>query len=239
MLLHPLPRRFRSRVTLGLVALALVAAGCSSSDQPDDKAATGAGRDTSGPTVLQPGRPGEAAETLGPDATVEQPKWNDVDAAFLQMMIPHHGQALQMSELARTRAADPQVKALAERIAAAQGPEIHAMSAWLRDRDLEVPSPDAPMSHGAGGHGGHGDHGNVMPMQGMLSAAEMKRLAAARGAEFDRLFLAGMIRHHQGAIDMAGRALVEGSDLRVNEIAAEVAAGQTAEIDRMRDLQQQ
>jgi len=202
-------------------------------------------------TVVQPGRPGEPARTLPPDATVAGTRWNGADVDFVQMMIPHHAQALRMCALARTRADDPQVAAVARRIDAAQAPEILALSSWLQDRGLPVPS--APGA-GSGPHATHGSmhhqHGSRpqhgpehaeagMRMPGMLSAAEMRTLAEASGARFDRLFLADMIRHHGGAVTMAEQVAVSGSDLRVSEIAAEVATEQRAEIDRMRTVRSQ
>jgi len=201
-------------------------------------------------TVVQPGRPGEPARTLPPDATVPGAHWNAADVDFVQMMIPHHAQALRMCALARTRAEDPQVAAVARRIDAAQTPEILALSAWLDDRGLPVPAVPGPGAarhemhgsmhhhHGAHHHGAqHGAEDMLMP--GMLDAAEMRALAEASGARFDRLFLTGMIRHHRGAVTMAQEVGVNGSDLRVGEIAAEVATEQQAEIDRMRAIRGQ
>jgi uncharacterized protein (DUF305 family) len=179
----------------------------------------------SGPTVVQPGRPGEPARTLGPDAAVPRSQWNEADARFVQRMIPHHAQALRMSALARTRAQDPRVLALAERIRGARGPEVMAMSAWLAERGIG----QASMEH----HHHHGGRRRA-PMTGMLTETRMRRLAAAEGRTFDRLFLTGMIQHHQGAVQMSSDALQHGSDLRVNEIAGDVAAEQNAEIARMR-----
>jgi uncharacterized protein (DUF305 family) len=151
-----------------------------------------------------------------------QEGWNDADAAFLEGMIPHHQQALQMAVLAQTRAQSPEVRALAERIAAAQAPEILVMSDWLVDMGLEVPD----LAHG------HMDG----DMDGMLTDDQMAALADADGAAFDELFLTGMIQHHEGAVAMAVTVLAEGEDQRVNELASDVNATQTAEIARMESL---
>jgi uncharacterized protein (DUF305 family) len=236
------------------VALTLIALGASAActgEEPSARPAqsvASASPDSARPahTVVQPGRPGDPAKTLPPDANVPGTKWNAADVDFVQMMIPHHAQALRMCALARTRADDPQVAAVARRIDAAQAPEILALSSWLQDRGLPVPS--APGA-GTGPHSAHGsmhhhhrsqpDGGAMMQMPGMLSAAEMRTLAEASGARFDRLFLADMIRHHAGAVTMAERVAVSGSDLRVSEIAAEVATEQRAEIDRMRTIRTQ
>lgn len=179
---------------------------------------------------VQPGGPGEASTTLAPDEGVAGTEWNHDDVSYLQMMIPHHGQALEMAELATTRAADRQVRAVADRIDAAQGPEIWLMAGWLSERGIDVPSPEEdPHDYD------HGDHGHN-PMVGLLSDDELAALADADGASFDRLFLTGMVRHHEGAIAMAEDVLAGGSDQRVAEIAADVVAGQAAEVARMKRI---
>lgn len=210
------------------VVLVLALGACSDSTDPEDRPASG--QDTEARSqILQPGQPGEPNQTLDPDTTLDSPEWNDADAMFMQMMVPHHVQALEMAELAATRARDESVASLARRIQGAQGPEIRSMASWLAARGLDVP---ASMQEA------HGDHGGVS-MMGMLTDAQMEELAAARGPEFDRLFLAGMIQHHQGAVDMAGIQLEEGSDLLALELAADIATGQLAEIRRMEDLGEQ
>ena len=211
-------------IPLALVGVLVLGVGaCSSDDQGasaerDDAAAQS--------RILQPGRPGETNQTLDPDTTLDEAPWNDADAAFMQMMVPHHAQALEMAELAPTRARDAGVLALARRVEGAQGPEIRSMASWLTARELPVPESMADL-----GHGGHS-----MPMAGMLTEDEMAELEAARGARFDRLFLAGMTQHHQGAVDMAGDELEEGSDQLALELAADISTGQLAEIRRMQDL---
>ncbi|GEP35546.1 hypothetical protein NSZ01_33140 [Nocardioides szechwanensis] len=151
-----------------------------------------------------------------------QEGWNDADAAFLEGMIPHHEQALQMAVLAQTRAQSPEVRALAARIAAAQAPEILVMSDWLVDQGLEVPD--------------HAHRDMDGDLHGMLSDDQMAALADADGAAFDELFLTGMVQHHEGAVAMALTVLSEGEDQRVNELAGDVNATQTAEIARMESL---
>ncbi|MGK5740856.1 DUF305 domain-containing protein [Micromonospora sp. URMC 103] len=173
-------------------------------------------------TVIVPGRPGEpaatknAGEVRGAGATTH----NSMDEWFVRMMIPHHSQALEMAELAPDRAADPSVRAVADRIRASQGPEIGMMRAWLQNRGLSAE---------VAGH----DHGT---MRGMQSPEAMRQLAAARGADFDRLFVQMMTAHHEGAIEMATNLLKVGSDQMLNEFANSVATEQAVEIDRMRDL---
>jgi uncharacterized protein (DUF305 family) len=215
------PTRCLRRALLLVAAILAWSTGCTADGAGDGQEA--------GPKIIQPGRPGEPARTLDPDARVPQSRWNRADARFVQMMIPHHAQALRMSALARNRAQDPRVLALAERIRGAQGPEVVAMSAWLAERGLD----DASMHHG---HHQQHNQRQPAPMPGMLSAAQMRRLAHTDGHGFDRLFLASMIRHHRGAVQMASDALQRGTDLRVNEIAGDVAAEQDAEIARMRQV---
>jgi len=226
-------------VTLGVLAMSAACTGEAPSARPAQSplaATPDATRPASG-TVLQPGKPGEPAATLPPDATVAQAPSNAADAAFVRMMIPHHAQALRMCALARTRAQDPTVAAVARRIRAAQAPEIVGLAAWLQAHGLAGRENQRGMHHMPGMTGMHGMQHVRMP--GMLSPAQMHALAAASGGRFDRLFLAGMIQHHEGAVQMAARVMRAGSDNRVNEIAAEVSVEQQAEINRMRAVREQ
>lgn len=207
-------------------------------------ACTGEAGPTSTPSsvVVQPGRPGDVAATVAPgdfEGVPDEGSWNQADVGFMTGMIEHHLQALEIAALAPERAESGAVRAFAERVTAAQGPEIHALASWLQERDITVPEgaespggtgPRAPAGSGTG-HGGHG--GDVV---GMLTDEQMAALAAASGPEFDRLFLEGMITHHRGALDMVDALLTGGVDLYANEIAAETASGQGGEIDRMNDL---
>lgn len=143
---------------------------------------------------------------------------NMADIAFAQMMIPHHEQAVVMSEYALTNTENAEVLALAQEILDAQGPEIEQMNAILARFDA-----------GMGGHGGH-------TMAGMLTEDELASLQAARGAEFDQLFLTGMIAHHVGAIEMAEDVLAAGADPEVRALAETIMAGQQAEIEVMQKM---
>ena len=144
------------------------------------------------------------------------------EAMFAQMMIPHHEQAVVMADLATTRAQDPQIKALAEEIRAAQQPEIDLMVSWLEE--WGVPRMLGPEAMDM--HGGHG-------MSGMLTDEQLDELAKAEGAAFDRLFAVYMIEHHLGAVDMARDVLASGSDPRVLELAREIIVTQEMEILRL------
>ena len=219
----------RRLAATALATTVLALAGCSSAgDSGGDPGSSN--KDGDRPEVIQPGRPGESAKSVDPGSIAPSEEWNHTDVAYMQMMIPHHAQAVQMSRLARKHAANERVRTLAERIGAAQAPEIQAMAAWLEERNMEVPR--AGEDPGKYDHGKHG-HNSMM---GMLTKAQIKRLAAARGAEFDRLFLNGMIRHHRGAVEMSQQAARGGSDVIVGEMTADVNATQSAEIDRMRNL---
>ncbi|WP_323380076.1 DUF305 domain-containing protein [Streptomyces alkaliphilus] len=166
---------------------------------------------------------GHGAPAAGDEKPLED--HNDADVAFAREMIPHHRQALEMSELAPDRAASPEVRTLAEEIEAAQGPEIETLTDWLDEWGVE----DAD---GHGDHDGHGAHG----MPGMLTEEQMNRLAALDGEEFDTAFLELMIEHHEGALVMARQVLADGSHEPTADLAREIIDGQEAEIERMREL---
>ncbi|WP_405407619.1 DUF305 domain-containing protein [Streptomyces decoyicus] len=200
------------------LAISLSLSGCSSDD--------GAGANRAAvPNVVAPGKPGEPAKTLTVDEARKargDDSPNSADFGYVQMMIPHHRQALVMTGLAKRYARAEQVGRVAERIAAAQGPEIGAMEGWLS---------------GFGGpraEGGHHHHGE---MPGMATAAQLAQLRAARGEKFDALFLKLMIAHHRGAVSMATDLLSEGRNTLAEEMANDVIAQQSAEIGRMRRMQ--
>ena len=152
---------------------------------------------------------------------------NTADVMFAQMMVVHHQQAVDMAKLAPTRAGSPKVKDLAAKIGAEQGPEIQKMTEWLRAWG----GAPMPMPSGAQGHGmGQGS------MPGMMTAADMSRLEASRGAEFDRMFLTMMIRHHEGAVAMAKTELADAVNPDAKELAQSIVTTQTAEIAQMRKL---
>lgn len=213
-----------------LTALALLGGLVGCSDDPS-AAPMPAVASSGAPVVeLLPDGPGDPVATASGPVDVEVPGWAHADVAFVQMMIPHHRQALEMAALAPDRAASDEVLALASRIDAAQAPEILLMAQWLGEEGVAVPlagDDPAMWDHGQHGHDG---------MVGMLSPADMARLADASGSTFDRLFLTGMIAHHQGALEMARAELAGGTSARVLELADDVNAGQAAEIARMRAL---
>ncbi|MFF9004960.1 DUF305 domain-containing protein [Streptomyces goshikiensis] len=215
-------------------ATLLALAGCQ-----DDDGKTGANgaKDSRNP-VIAPGKPGERARTLSPEqAARERPDDtpNAADQTYVRGMIEHHRQALTMSALAPDRASAEAVKGLAERIAAAQKPEIGAMERWLARYPAPGGAGGSGSTGGSGGTGGMGGHDHGA-MPGMATEQQLKELADARGTDFDRLFLKLMTAHHEGALKMAGQALAGGNNVAVEEMATEVVATQTAEIHRMRAL---
>jgi uncharacterized protein (DUF305 family) len=143
------------------------------------------------------------------------------DIMFAQMMIPHHEQAVVIAELAKTRAADPRVTALAAQITAAQAPEIEQMAGWLREWGAPRLTEDEAMA----AHGGHG-------MSGMLTPEVLDELRGLSGADFDRRFAAAMIEHHRGAIEMA-QPVTDSANPEVASLAQRIVATQQDEIDQL------
>lgn len=199
-----------------VAVLVAVLAGCTS--QSDDQA-----------PIIAPQGPGEQARTLSPD-DVGTDRWvapSEADLRYVARMIVHHRQALDMTALAPDRAQDETVRGLASRIHDTQGPEIAAMEQWQRQYAENAP---------AHGHSAELPDVGHESMPGMATEEQVAALAAARGADFDRLFLQLMIAHHEGAVRMAVEVLSTGRDVRVEEMANDVAASQTDEIDRMKAI---
>ena len=144
---------------------------------------------------------------------------------FAQMMIPHHEQAVEMSKLAATRAGSSEVKALASKIEAAQGPEIATMQGWLKDWNA---SSDGS-SMGGMDHSGH-------DMEGMMSDSEMADLESKSGDAFDQAFLSMMIEHHSGALGMAKTEIADGENPDAIALAKTIESTQQAEIKQMEAL---
>ena len=145
--------------------------------------------------------------------------FSPADIMFAQMMIPHHQQAVDMSELAIEKAVDPDVRALAEQIRDAQAPEIELMESWLDEAGVRM-----SMGSDAG-----------MGMGGMLGEDDMTALEDATGADFDRLFLEGMIEHHEGAIQMA-QMVLDSENPEVKALGEAIVESQTAEIEQMKQV---
>lgn len=227
-----------SRVTVVLcLAATLGLSGCGGAEDSTDASPSDAsssaspdGGDGSGVRVIRPGEPGE--EPAEGPSELDPGAYNEADVEFMSMMIPHHRQALVISDLAAERAEAKGVRRIASRIRDAQAPEIQAMARWLETRGEDVPQPEDDSVDMAEemSEMGMGD-------MGMLSADQLLELVEADGEEFDRLFLDAMIGHHQGAVDMTDQLQTEGSDIQALEMAADINIGQTAEIGRMQDVE--
>jgi uncharacterized protein (DUF305 family) len=195
------------------------------------------------PNIVQPAAPGEAGSELTEDELedIEPPSYTDADVRFMQDMIPHHQQGLEMTDLVAERSASRDIALLAGRIAITQKSEIGLMEDWLSGRGEE---PSTGSSHGAAqGHDGMSHHGSgamadgeMMP--GMLTESQYARLSAARGGEFDRLFCDLMIQHHRGALTMVDQQRAAGGGIESEgyAVSAEIEADQRIEIRRMRQV---
>ena len=161
---------------------------------------------------------------------------NEADVTFAQQMIPHHQQAIEMADLAESRAESQEVKELAADIKAAQGPDIETLTGWLEDWDEEVPDADMSDMSGMDHSGMDMSSDGSSGMTGMMSEEDMTALEAASGADFDQMWLTMMIEHHQGAIEMAQTEQTEGEFDAAVELAEEIESAQTAEIAMMQDL---
>jgi len=157
-------------------------------------------------------------------------KYNATDIGFAQGMIPHHAQAIEMADLALTNTKNPDVLALANKIKAAQSPEIVKLSGWLRDWGQTVPSTaSGSMDHDMSGASG-------MMMDGMMSKADMDRLETSTGAKFDRLWIELMIQHHEGAVKMSKTEVAGGKNPDAIALAQAIISSQQAEITTMESL---
>jgi uncharacterized protein (DUF305 family) len=178
------------------------------------------------PPIIQPGAPGSPSHTIASSKAVDlsRVQHTEADVRFMQGMIHHHAQALDMTALLSTRTASDDMRKLALRIELSQADEIKMMQQWLEIRGQEVTSEHAHHMPGA----------PLMP--GMLTVEEMERLAASKGKEFDRLFLEFMIKHHAGALAMVDDLFATpgaGQESEIFSFASDVVADQKAEIDRM------
>lgn len=165
-----------------------------------------------------------------------RPPYTPADVQFMQGMIRHHAQAIVMTSLASTHAARHDVKILAGRIAVSQQDEIAFMQRWLRERNETVPEID--VRHDMAGHQMAGAPTSEL-MPGMLTAPQLTKLSAARGPEFDRLFLTFMIRHHEGALTMVDRLFSShgaAQESNVFQFASDVEIDQNTEIEHMRGM---
>ena len=178
------------------------------------------------PPIVQPGAPGEPSKEISPEQArdLSRVQYVGADIKFMQGMIGHHAQAIEMTNLLATRTGSVDMKKLAQRIELSQVDEIKVMQEWLRQRGQQVPTGNEHHTHGAA----------LMP--GMLTEDEMRQLAAVRGKGFDMLLLESMIKHHQGALAMV-KDLFEtpgaAQDSTIFAFVSDVESDQSAEIARM------
>ena len=196
-----------------VIAAAIALAGCSAgpgTGSSDTSSMPGMNRGSSGTSSSSaPAASGDSAWPM-----------NDDDTMFAQMMIPHHAQAMEMSDIMLAKdGLDPQIIQLAEDIKAAQGPEIEKMTGWLQ-------AWGEPMEMS-------GDHA----MEGMMSPDDLEALESAQGDDAARMFLTQMIAHHEGAVAMAEEESANGQNADTVALAETVIADQSAEIEKMKDLQ--
>lgn len=182
-----------------------------------------------GVSIVQPGAPGGATKTLTAAAAGVAPRPPaEADISFMQGMIMHHGQAVEMTELLKTRSHNKRLQALGQRISISQTDEMKYMKQWLTDRGNPVMAPMGDM-----------DMASMPLMPGMLTPAQMKALEKASGSAFDRLFLTGMIQHHTGALTMVQELFDtpgSGQDNVLFDFATDVDNTQRAEIAIMQGM---
>lgn len=227
-------------VRLGVLASLMATAGACSGGSPPATPTPSPRPATSPARTVQPGAPGQstrpvAERTLSPGSELA---FTEADVRFVQGMIPHHAQALVMTELVRRNSRDEGLQQLALRMDISQRDEIALMERWLHDRELAPMGP----SHAFAAHGDEMEpmgEMSAMMMPGMLTSAQLDQLAASSGVAFDRLFLEFMIQHHEGAIVMVDDLFTSpggGQGSEIFQLASHIDADQRMEIDRMRAM---
>lgn len=198
--------------------------------------------------IVQPGAPGQPTKVLPANTRAKLPPRSNKDIEFMQGMIMHHAQAVEMTALIASHTENKEVWLLGERISKSQSDEIAFMRRWLvmRGESTEMTMSSKLPASTAGSHDAHGNHGSHSntpehehTMPGMLSKEQMEALKKAKGAEFDRLFLARMIQHHGGALIMVDelfKTAGAGQDAEIFNFATDVDSGQRAEIRVMEKM---
>ena len=225
--LHMKTLNLRDTALIASIALAGACGGSATTERsttPPPSSSSGGGQGL----IVQPGAPGQAGRSFSTDelAAVEGVSYVQADVDFMQGMIPHHAQALEMTALVRQHASTGAVRTMALRMEISQRDEIGLIEGWLREHGEAIEMPGMGMSRM-----------HVMP--GMLTPEQMTELANARGVEFDRRFLEGMIQHHYGAIDMVFNLFNTSGAAQESTIfkfAEDIDADQLMEIERMRGV---
>jgi uncharacterized protein (DUF305 family) len=184
------------------------------------------------PAIVEPGAPGAPSRKLPPSTSAVAPAPSQADIEFMQGMVMHHSQAVEMTALIPSHTENKEIRALGARIGLSQADEIRFMKRWLVARGQ-------PVSTAMPGMPGMDKNGNSMLMPGMLTPGQMTALRQARGGDFDRLFLTGMIQHHGGALVMVKQlfdAPGAGQDAELFDFATDVDSGQRAEIRIMENI---
>jgi uncharacterized protein (DUF305 family) len=182
--------------------------------------------------VVQPGAPGKPSKILPPSTRAKLPPWSQADVEFMQGMIMHHAQAVEMTALIASHTENKELRSLGARISSSQSDEIKLMQRWLaaRGERISADMPGMDMSR-------HSSHQQLMP--GMLTPEQMEALRKAKDAEFDHLFLTGMIQHHDGALTMV-KDLFDtagaGQDADLFNFATDADNTQRAEIKIMQSM---
>jgi uncharacterized protein (DUF305 family) len=190
------------------------------------------------PVVVQPGAPGKRTRVLPSTTKARLPPVSKADVQFMQGMIMHHAQAVEMTALIESRTDNKNVRSLGARISHTQADEIAFMKRWLVSRGQSVEMPMPEMDHSKMSHAQHVKMSHEL-MPGMLTAKQMEALRKAKGEEFDRLFLEGMIQHHGGALTMVKDlfdAAGAGQEAELFNFATDVDSGQRAEIRIMQNM---
>ena len=191
------------------------------------------------PVIVQPGAPGQPTKTLPSTTRATLPPRSPKDVEFMQMMIVHHAQAVEMTALIESRSKNKEIRLLGARISQSQSDEMNFMKRWLelRGEPISLPMTEMPGAN----HSNHqmSSHQNHSPMPGMLTPKQMDALKKAKGTEFDKLFLRGMIQHHNGALSMVKELFDTagaGQDAELFNFATDVDGGQRAEIKIMQTM---
>ncbi|MFN2513910.1 MAG: DUF305 domain-containing protein [Pyrinomonadaceae bacterium] len=194
--------------------------------------------DPATPVVVQPGAPGQPTRTLPPSTRATLPPPSPADVQFMQGMIMHHAQAVEMTALIQSHTENREIRTLGERISRSQSDEIRFMKQWLKARGQPTSMATSHGSHRPETHGGDMPSHNML-MPGMLTAKQLDALRKAKGKGFDHLFLSGMIQHHNGALVMV-RELFDtagaGQDAELFNFATDVDSGQRAEVRVMQNM---
>ena len=187
------------------------------------------------PVTVKPGAPGAPTTVVAtPSTRSSVAKHTAADTKFMQGMIHHHAQAIEMVELLKKNTTRKDMKMLGLKIEVSQNDEMKMMRNWLKDRGEEV-----PMDHGGGHMMMMSDGGDMPPMPGMLTEQQMAALAKAKGPAFDKLFLEGMIQHHLGALTMVDELFASpgaGQESIIFDFATHVDSDQRMDISRMRGM---